>query len=171
MKARIVLTGAAALLALAACSRSNDSSNTTGVTNGVAGMHVNAMSAATECMSPGDMRRPVSEFSDEQRRQIVACVNMASARQVNAQLPRQVDDATRWDRVTTEGTLLTYHYTVMRSASQLPAQIGQQLETRTRAMVCGQPQMRQTIQFGGAYAYRWLDNQGQLIHETRIDAC
>jgi hypothetical protein len=31
--------------------------------------------------------------------------------------------------------------------------------------------MRQTLQMGGAYAYRWVDNQGTLIHQMRIDAC
>ena len=176
MKARMILTAGVALLALAACSRRNDPATTTttssnGVTTGAAGLQVNSLGAATSCISPSDMSRPAEDFTPEQRRQIVGCINTAAARQVNAQLPRQIDEITRLDSLSTEGPLLTYHYTSLRAASSLPAGAGERLGTMTRTMVCGQAQMRQTIQLGGAYAYRWVDNQGALIHEIRIDAC
>lgn len=174
MKSRIILTAGVALLALAACSNRNAATTTTssnGVTTGAAGLQVNAVGAATSCLSPGDMTRSPESFSPDQRRQIVGCINTAAARQVNAQLPKQIDEITRLDNLTTEGPLLTYHYTILRAASSLPAGAGERLGTMTRTMVCGQPQMRQTLQLGGAYAYRWVDNQGVLIHEIRIDAC
>lgn len=171
MKTSTALIAGAALLALAACSRSSEANNQTGMTKGAAGLQVNAVGAATECLSPSDMQRPAEQFSVEQRRQIVGCINAAAARQVNAQLPRQIDEITRLDRLTTEGPLLTYHYTVLRAASSLPPTAGQQLEELTRRMACAQPQMRQTLQLGGSYGYRWVDNQGALIYELRIDAC
>lgn len=175
MKSGTILTAGVALLALAACSKRNDAPAATtdanGVTTGAAGLQVNAVGAATACLSPADMQRPPSAFTAEQRRQIVGCINTAAARQVNAQLPKQIDEITRLDSLSTEGPLLTYHYTILRPASSLPAGAGERLATMTRTMVCGQAQMRQTLQMGGSYAYRWVDNQGALIHEVRIDAC
>ena len=102
---------------------------------------------------------------------MVSCLNAATARQINGQLPRQLDEYTRLDRISTEGPLLTYHYTIMRPTSALPARFGEQLEARQRRMVCAQPQARQTMEFGGAYGFRWVDNQGVLIRELRLDAC
>jgi hypothetical protein len=175
MKSGTILTAGVALLALAACSKRNDAPTTTtdanGVTTGAAGLQVNAVGAATSCLSPADMQRPPSDFTVEQRRQIVGCINTAAARQVNAQLPKQIDEITRLDSISTEGPLLTYHYTILRPVSSLPAGAAERLGTMTRTMVCGQAQMRQTLQLGGSYAYRWVDNQGALIHEIRIDAC
>ena len=170
MKAGI-LTAAMALLALAGCSKRNEARPDA---NGVitkGGLQVNAMSAVTSCVSPGDMNRPIAEISVEQRRQLVGCLNSATARQVNAQLPKQIDEITRLDRLSTEGPVLTYHYTVLRPASSLPPQVASQLTTATRRLTCANPQARQTLQFGGSYAFRWVDNQGALIQETRIDAC
>lgn len=172
MKTGMVLVAGAAVLALAACGQSNEPEiGKNGVIKGPTGLQVNAQSAAGDCLSPADQARPAAEFSPEQRRQIVGCVNAAMARQVNAQLPQQIDPLTRLDRISTDGPLLTYHYSILRPASELPPQIGPQLETQTRRMVCAQPQMRQTLGLGGSYAYRWVDNQGTLVHQLRIDAC
>jgi hypothetical protein len=168
----MVLAAGAAVLALAACGRSNGPEMAqNGVIKGPTGLQVNALSAAGDCLSPSDQQRSAEDFTPDQRRQIVGCVNAAMARQVNTQLPKQIDAVTRLDRLSTEGPLLTYHYTVLRPASQLPPNAGSQLDTQTRRMACAQPQMRQTLEMGGAYAYRWVDNQGALIHEMRIDAC
>lgn len=131
------------------------------------GLQANSLASAGECLSPSDMQRPASEFSADQRRQIVACM----ARQLNPQLPRQIDPVTRLDRLSTEGPMLVYHYTILRAASSLPANAAEQLEAMTRRAACAQPQMRQTLQLGGAYGYRWVDNQGVPIHRLRIDAC
>ena len=173
MKSGMILTAGVTLLALGACSKRNDTATTdaNGVTTGAAGLQVNAVGAATSCLSASDMQRPATDFTVEQRRQIVGCINTAAARQVNAQLPKQIDEITRLDSLSTEGPLLTYHYTILRPASSLPAGAAERLGTMTRTMVCGQAQMRQTLQLGGSYAYRWVDNQGALIHEIRIDAC
>jgi hypothetical protein len=181
MKTRMLLTAGAALLALAACSRNNadtidnvtgvQTNTQTGIVTTKQGLTLNAASAAGGCVSAEDQRRPASDFTLEQRRQIVSCLNAAAVQQVNAQLPRQVDALTRLDRVAADGPLITYNATIMRRASELPPNAAGQLETNTRRMVCMQPQMRQTLEFGGSYAYRWVDSQGALIHELRIDAC
>lgn len=180
MKAGLLLTAGVVLFALAACSRGNDAptpppaaqyNSQTGVVKGAAGLEANGLSAAGECLSPEDQRRPPSAFSPEQRRQIVGCINAQLAQQVNPQLPRQIDPATRLDRLSTNGPELVYHYTVLRPASELPANAGEQLERSTRTMVCAQPSMRQTLEMGGVYGYRWVDNRGQPIHQLSISAC
>lgn len=136
---------------------------------GPAGLRVDPTGAVNNCISPADQQRPIAQISPEQRRTVVACINAAAAQQVNAQLPRQIDAVTRLDRVRSEGTLLTYEYTITRR--DLPANLAQQIPGMTRTTVCGQPQMRQTLELGGSYAYRYVDADGQLIAEARVDAC
>jgi hypothetical protein len=123
------------------------------------------------CLSPADRQRSMDDFSAARRLQIVACLTAASARQINAQLPRQIDALTRLDQVTAAGTELTYFYTIARPAADLPADLAGRLESATRAYVCAQPNMVATMQMGGAYAYRWADSAGQLIHQIRIAGC
>lgn len=182
MKARLLLTTGVALLAVTACSRGEENASRnsppgvelnqqTGVVTTKQGIQANGLSAAGNCLSPADMQRPPSDFSPEQRREIVGCLNAALAAQINPQLPRQIDEITRLDRIEAAGPTVTYHYTVLRSASSLPANAGQQIETGGRRMVCSQAAMRQTLQMGGAYGYRYVDNQGALIHQFRVDAC
>lgn len=176
----MVWTAGAALAALSACARGDEPPNAlqgvttnaqTGVTTTPQGLQINSASAASDCLSPSDMQRQVSEFTLAQRQQVVTCMNTRMAAQINAQLPRQLDELTRLDRIDAEGTVLTYNYTVLRSVAQLPANAVQQLDAGTRQMVCSQPPMRQALQLGGSYAYRWVDNRGAPIHQMRIDAC
>jgi hypothetical protein len=123
------------------------------------------------CVSPADQHRAPQDFSPAQHLQIIACLTAAAARQLNAGLPRQVDEVTRLDQVTAAGTELTYHYSISRAAADLPADVGARLESATRAYVCAQPSMVSTMRMGGAYVYRWADSAGQLIHQMRIAGC
>jgi hypothetical protein len=132
------------------------------------GIQANGLSAAGACISPSDMQRSPAELSPDQRREIVACLNAQMAAQVNPQLPRQIDEITRLDRLEASGPSLTYHYTVLRD---LPANAAQTIETMGRRTVCSQAAARQTLQMGGAYAYRYVDSRGELIHQFRVDAC
>ena len=176
----MLLTAGAALAALSACSRGEEPPNAlrgvtsnaqTGVVTTPQGLQLNSLSAANDCLSPSDMRRQVSEFTLAQRQQVVTCMNAGLAAQINPQLPRQIDELTRLDRIDAVGTVLTYNYTVLRSVNQLPPNAVQQIEAGTRQLVCSQPPMREALQLGGSYAYRWVDNQGAPIHQMQIDAC
>jgi hypothetical protein len=90
---------------------------------------VDDQQALDTCLSPADQQRSPADFSPAQRLQIVGCLTAASARQLNAQLPRQVDALTRLDQVTAAGAELTYHYSISRAAADLPADVGARLET------------------------------------------
>lgn len=170
MKPRRLSTFALALLTLAACSRGSESDpGRNGTITGSTGLTVNAAGLA-DCMSP-NAARPGNDVPQDERVLLISCINAAGAAQVNAQLPRQMDEMSRLDRITTEGPLLIYNVTITRPASALPPGTLERLATSTRSMVCSTSQMRQTIQMGGAYAYRWSDSQGQPLHQVRIDAC
>jgi hypothetical protein len=123
------------------------------------------------CMSPADRQRSWDDSSPALRHQILVCLTMASARQLNAGLPRQLDALTRLDQVSAADTELSYHYSVGRLTAELPGDLAGRLETATHAYVCAQPDMVSTMQRGGAYAYRWTDSAGQLIHQMRITGC
>jgi hypothetical protein len=134
-------------------------------------VNIDTSQAVNGCLTPAEQRRPLAQITMAQRRRVVACVNAAAARQANAQLPVQIDEVTRLDRITTAGTLLTYHYTLAREASELPGNVRALLESSTRAHVCGQQNMVQTMHMGGVYRYRWVDRNGRLIHQVRIAGC
>lgn len=176
MKTRMLLTASVVLVAVGACSRNDEPemppgvelNKQTGVVTTKQGIQANGMSAAGACLSPSDMQRSPADFSPDQRRQIVACMNAQLAAQINPQLPRQVDQITRLDRIEANGPTVTYHYTVLQD---LPANAAQTIEQMGRRLVCSQAAMRQTLQMGGAYAYRYMNSQGGLIHQFRIDAC
>jgi hypothetical protein len=193
MKISTLMAACVAALALAGCNRGGPANNQTlmpppanGATglptpgprpgptteaDGTKSLPMDAQGVVNTCISQADQARPIAQFDANQRRQIVSCLNAEAARQLNPQLPVQVDALTRLDRISTDGPLLTYHYSVSRSVAQLPAGIGAQLASNTRTTVCGRPDMRQTLELGGSYAYRWTDSAGAVIQEVRIDAC
>jgi hypothetical protein len=134
-------------------------------------VNVDSQQAVSACVTAADRNRPLTDLNLAQRRRIVACVFVNTARQINSQLPTQVDDITRLDRISVSGAVLTYHYTVARQLAELPANVRELAEQSTRAKACAEANMRQTLQMGGAYAYRWVDSEGRQIHRFRIDAC
>jgi hypothetical protein len=134
-------------------------------------INIDSQQAVNACLTPAQQRLPVARMSAAQRQRILACVNAAAARQANAQLPVQIDSVTRLDRITTAGSLLTYHYTIARRAAELPAGVREAVERETRANVCRQANMVSTIRMGGVYGYRWVDPDGVLIHEMQVSSC
>jgi hypothetical protein len=134
-------------------------------------VNVDTSQAVNACLSPAEQRRPVAQTTPAQRRRVVACVNAAAARQANAQLPAQIDESTRLDRITATGMLVTYYATITRTKAELPADVAQMLERLTRANVCAQQNMVRIMQMGGVYGYRWVDRNRVLIHQIRISSC
>ena len=124
-----------------------------------------------DCLRPGDANRPASDFSQAQRLEIIACANRQVARLMTPRLPLQVDAMTSLTAVVASGPLLTYHSRVDVDATQLSAAQIQQVHQASRAFVCGQPSMRQTLALGGAYAYAWTDRNGRSLPPLRIDSC
>lgn len=180
MKSWMLCTALAAGVSLSACSKhenpeinvpGTDYNQQTGILTTNQGIQLNATTAIGSCVSPEDAQRPASAFTPEQRLQIVSCFNTQTANQLNPQLPRQIDQITRLDRITAEGPLLTYYYSVSSPAASLGANAAQRIEAGTRQTVCVQPGVRQSLEMGRIYAYRYVDSQGQLIHSFRLTSC
>lgn len=180
MKTGMTLTAVAVVLAVAACSKREDPelnvpgaayNKQTGVLTTKEGIQLNAQSATNTCVSPGDAQRPASSFSPEERLRIVTCFNTQTADQLNPQLPRQIDQITRLDRVGAEGPVLNYYYTVSLAAASLGPNAAQQIEAGTRRQSCSQPGVAQSLEMGRIYAYRYVDKDGQLIHSFRLTSC
>ena len=134
-------------------------------------LNIDTAQAVNACIPAGERDRPLTEISQARRRQIVACIFANTSRQANAQLPRQIDDVTRLDRMTTSGPMLTYHYTVTTRLAELPANAREMIESGTRANACAQANIQQTLQMGGSYSYRWVDPDGREIHRMTISSC
>jgi len=123
------------------------------------------------CLSPADARRPLTDFSAEEKRTIVACANREMVRQMEGQMPIRIDQVTSLVALTSAGATLTYNYRVEVDGATVTDQGRRQLEQSTRATVCGRPDMQQTMSLGGAYAYVWADRAGRPIHAILIDSC
>ena len=161
--------GFAAGASLALALGSGAAAQPAGTTN--PGLRVDAEQMINRCIRPADRQRPFRSFTAAQRQRIVACLQAEAGRQLNLQLPASIDNVTRLVRVTTRGTELTYHYSLAVRRADLPAGVAGQLEASTRANVCAQPPMRQTMEYGGSYGYRWLDSAGLIVHQIHIAGC
>lgn len=135
------------------------------------GLQVDTDAATKACVTPAQAQRPPSSLTQAERQRFVACIDAVAARQLNAQLPRQIDDVTRLDRITTDGPVLTYHYTVLRRVADLPPNVIPAIEQSTRTHVCAQANMVSTMAMGGSYGYRWVDPDGREIHRITISSC
>ena len=156
----------AACLVLAGCSQQPGASS-----DNPLGLKLDENAAVGACLTPEEERAPIERMTPERRRQAIACIQSQAAEQLRPQLPQQVDPVTRLTDITVDGTMLTYHQIVDVEADTITPAMLQQIETRVRASVCGQADMRGTIEFGGGYSYRWNDKEGRLLHEVRIDRC
>lgn len=134
-------------------------------------VNVDTAQAVNACVPAADRSLPLSALSQARKRSLVACIFANTAEQMNRQLPVQVDEITRLDRITVAGPQLTYHYTVSRRLATLPANIRELAETSTRAHSCAQPNARQTLEMGGTYSYHWVDPDGREIHQFTLTAC
>lgn len=178
VRGRIAITSGIVLLALSGCKRGQDEQNAlyhhnsqTGVMTTKQGVEVNVSSVSEGCLTPEEARQNASALGRERSRQILSCMNAASVRQMNPQLPIVVDAMTRMDRVSSDGPSITYHYSFTVSAAALPPGALWQMESRTRGIACSQPPMLQAMEMGGSFTYRLIDNQGVLAHQFTIDAC
>jgi hypothetical protein len=134
-------------------------------------VEIDTAAAVNACVAPELQSRPLEQVSLVERQDMIACVNAHAARQLQASLPMQVDDITTLTELTTVGPLVVYQYRIARAARTLGANVGAQMESQTRAFVCADAQMRQTIALGGSYEYRWDDDAGQPIHKMRVTSC
>ena len=134
-------------------------------------VNVDSNQAVNACLTPAEQSQPLAEFSAAQRRRLVTCIFANSARQINPQLPVQIDALMRLERITTSGPSLIYHYRVARRRSELPPNAAELLEQGTRSNVCAQQNMVQTMGLGGIYGYRWVDSAGVQIHQIQISRC
>ena len=134
-------------------------------------IRVDGEAVSRACVTPGQSERPIADFSASERIAMIACFQREGARQLNAQLPRQIDDLTVLHVATTEGPRLTYHYKIALDAGRITADQRAALVQVTRNNVCGQQSMRQTMSLGGSYGYVWIDPANVEIARTVIEGC
>ncbi|TFI56634.1 hypothetical protein E2493_19170 [Sphingomonas parva] len=101
----------------------------------------------------------------------LSCFTREAAKRFNTQLPQKVDEVTVLERVSAEGTRLTYHYTVDLLVADLPAGTSEAMQTGVRANVCKADDMRATMALGGSYRYVWIDRNRKPITEAVVSGC
>jgi hypothetical protein len=84
-----------------------------------------------------------------------------------------VDEETRLDRTEVgPGAVATYHHSFTNySSSQITAEIVEaKVEPTVRQNVCGNADMRPSLEFGVTYVYAYSGNDGVAIYEFSINA-
>ena len=136
-----------------------------------AGISVDGEAMTRACLTPAQSQREMADFSAAERMTIMTCLQREAARQLNAQLPNQVDEITLLHLVTSEGARLTYHARVAIDAAPINAAQRAALVQGTRTYVCSKADMRNTIALGGSYGYVWSDPDKVEIARTVIEGC
>ncbi|HEX5183164.1 MAG TPA: hypothetical protein VFW19_08445 [Allosphingosinicella sp.] len=101
----------------------------------------------------------------------LACFTREAANGLNRQLPQRIDKATLLQRVSAEGTTLTYHYSVDLLSSELKPGALDAFKPNVIAKVCAATDMRRIISIGGSYRYIWLDRNGVTLGDLVVSSC
>jgi hypothetical protein len=132
----------------------------------------NADAAAVAAACGGEIYpADIPKISKAELARRLACFTREAAKHFNLRLPQQVDAKTTLQRVSAEGTILTYHYTVDLLRSELPPGALDAFKPTVRTKVCGAADMRNIISLGGSYRYVWLDRNGEAIGELLVSSC
>lgn len=124
------------------------------------------------CNPPGITEStPMSAVSRSQLDAALTCVQALMAGKINLIVPATVDPLTTLTSAQGEGTILRYNYRVDINGAAVTAGQRQAIADATRAYVCAQPDMVQTIAYGGAYRYVWNDRAERPLHQVLIDRC
>lgn len=89
-----------------------------------------------------------------------------AAEQINAQVPKMIDNDTRLDKATVgPGPRLTYHYTLPnRKSDEIDADMMLSiLKPDIAAKVCSNEEMKTILQYGGIYTYSYAGNDNLNI--------
>jgi len=104
-------------------------------------------------------------------KQIISCVFTNTAAQMDAQLPKKIDQITTLVSVSSSGPTFNYTYVLDVSMADVQQANIDSLEAATRENACTDPSMTQTMALGGSYFYRWVDRSGNQITTLRIEGC
>ncbi len=89
-----------------------------------------------------------------------------AAEQINAQVPKMIDNDTLLDKATVgPGPRLTYHYTLLnRKSGEVDADLMLSiLKPDVMNKICGNQEMKTTLQYGGIYTYSYSGNDNVAI--------
>jgi hypothetical protein len=129
-----------------------------------------AQAVDATCLTPAE-NAAFEKVSLTRRKEVLTCANKELVRVLGAGLPTRVDEITVLDRVTAEGPVVTYHYTVDVDLAAVPAEGPAQLAETIRAQVCANPGTKSIVGYGGAYRYVWVDRSGKTINDLTVDRC
>jgi len=101
----------------------------------------------------------------------LACFTRESAKKMNATLPKQIDETTRLESVSPQGTQLTYHYRVSFALADLKPGAFDAFKPSVAAKVCNAADMKAVIGMGGSYRYEWIDKNGAAIGSLLVSSC
>ena len=133
--------------------------------------NIDTSGVSAACVAAGEENRPLASLSAAARLALIECANRYAAQQINARTPMRVDDITTLESVTTSGPTVIYNQRVNLEARAVTDAMKAQLSQTVTANVCGSEQMRNTISYGGAYRYIWIDRAGTFVHRLDVTRC
>lgn len=171
------LAAAFALVLVAGCSGGGGGNGSTNETARRAprdpppGGPLNPQLILETCVPPAERATPARDLAPERRVAIRDCVHAETARQYAPHLPMRLSPRTVMEEARVEGPGLFFSYRTSERLADLRPDVGQGLETETRALACASPAFQEILVMGGMQTYRWIDRDGTLIREVRVDRC
>lgn len=132
---------------------------------------INEQQLLSTCVPANERELTIQQLPPARRAALNRCYNEETVRQLTPRVPIRIDSQTVIDQVRAEGQNLIYRYRIARRLATLPAGLAERLEADTRRHACAGEDVRNIVALGGAQIYRWIDGEGALIREVRIDSC
>jgi hypothetical protein len=132
---------------------------------------INEQGLLDACVPANERERTIDQLTPARRAVLNRCYNEETVRQLTPRLPIRIDSRTEVDQVSAEGQALVYRYRIALGLAELRPGLADRLEADTRRHACTGEDVRNIVALGGAQVYRWVDRDGALIREVRIDSC
>tara|TARA_B100000678_G_scaffold23855_1_gene18148 strand:- start:2183 stop:2659 length:477 start_codon:yes stop_codon:yes gene_type:complete len=131
----------------------------------------NSDAATGPCIEQYGESVAAGSISEAEWKDIISCVFANTAAQMDAELPKRIDDITALVAVSSNGSTFRYIYVLDVAVADVGQANIDSLKAVTRRNACSTANMVQTMGMGGSYFYRWVDRQGSLITTMLLESC
>lgn len=104
------------------------------------------------------------EYFNRLRQERIAKASTSIAKRLSFSLPRKIDDTVTLQKVSSNGTTLTFYYLLNRKIAGTEAlKILEERKKNIKATHCSNPSMEKVLRMGGAFRFSFTDVRGSEI--------
>lgn len=112
----------------------------------------------------------VDNYERGKEETMMIAIQEAAAKNLQKQLPMQIDEMTTLQNATSAGVTVVYHYRVKLRKSEIDhLEFINSMRSKLKTNVCAQEDMAYTMKYGGRYKYSYFGSDGIEIGHIEID--